>query len=256
MVTVGRWRRAQAYERSYWEAQAQAIAAGTISQLDWYRWRADQLVSRLRALGLTNLTMGGARVLEVGCGPIGVAAFFPAIERVAIDPLESFYALDPVLTQLRAPTVQYLEGAGEHLPCPGERYDLAIVENCIDHVRDVQAVRGELLRVLQPDGILYLTVNFRTPWGFLVHRVLSRLNIDRGHPHTFTARRARRLLDGRGFRILSFEAGSTAEARLGDLRSPELRARLKGLLGVSEATASVIAQRVTDARRAAPVAVA
>ena len=97
--------------------------------------------------------------------------------------------------------------------------------------------------MLRAHGVLYLTVNCRTSWGFLVHRTLSRLDIDRGHPHTFTSSRARRLLDGRGFRILSFETESASLARLTDLRSPALRGRLKAMLGVSEFPVSLVAQR-------------
>ncbi|TMQ55329.1 MAG: class I SAM-dependent methyltransferase [Candidatus Eisenbacteria bacterium] len=243
MVTAARWKAAQEYERSYWEAQGRAIATGAAAKLDWYRWRADQLVARLCALGFGDLSSGTARVVEIGCGPIGIVSFFPAHERVGVDPLERFYSTNPVLTRLRNPSVRYLQGVGEAIPCDSARYDLAIIDNCIDHVRDVEAVRRELARVLRVRGILYMTVNCRTRWGFVVHRTLSRLDIDRGHPHTFTSSRARRLLDGRGFRILSFETESASLARLTDLRSPALRGRLKAMLGVSEFPVSLVAQR-------------
>ena len=101
MVSTARWQRAQQYERSYWASLATRIADGSTSQLDWYRWRAEQLVLRLRALGLERMVNGGARVIEVGCGPVGVAAFFPAAERVAVDPLEPYYATNATLAALR-----------------------------------------------------------------------------------------------------------------------------------------------------------
>jgi hypothetical protein len=100
----------------------------------------------------------------------------------------------------------------------------------------------ELKRALTDNGTLYFTVNCRTHWGFLMHRALSRLRIDAGHPHTFTARRAQRLLQGHGFRMLQFEVGSYAEARRADLTAPDLRTRFKGVLGVSEFLASAVAQ--------------
>jgi len=240
---LDRWQRAQMYERGFWETTAQEIARGSRSQLDWYRWRADQLASRLRALGLSRLLDGSARVLEVGSGPVGVISFFPARERIAVDPLEAFYTSSPVLTGLRDPRVEYRTGGGERLPCESDRYDLAILENCIDHVQDVGAVMRELRRVLVPAGVLYLTVNCRTRWGFLVHRALSRLRVDAGHPHTFTPRRAQALIGRSGFAIRSLEVGSYTEALWADLRSPETRSRIKGLLGVSEFLASAIALR-------------
>lgn len=207
MVSAARWERAQQYERSYWESLATSITAGSVSQLNWYRWRADQLVQRLRSLGLEALTAGRARVIEVGSGPVGVVGFFPAMERMAIDPLEPYYSSNPTLSALRVPSVDYRQGWVESLPCESGRYDLAIMENCIDHVRDVTAAMRELKRALRATGTLYLTVNCRTGWGFLVHRALSRLRLDAGHPHTFTPRRTRRLLRDHGFRELKFEAG-------------------------------------------------
>src|SRR2546427_415322 len=116
MASPARWQRAQRYERGYWESLATRVAAGSASQLDWYRWRADQLVQRLRALGLGALTEGRARVIEVGCGPVGVVGFFPAAERVAVDPLEPYYVTNPTLTALREPTVHYRGGRGRSAP--------------------------------------------------------------------------------------------------------------------------------------------
>src|SRR5262249_13987199 len=113
MVTLQRWGNAQDYELGYWQQQATEVAAGAISQLNWYQWRADQLVARLRELGLTSLTTGQARVIEVGSGPVGVAGAFPAQERVAIDPLAEQYARLPGLTELRSKEVRYLKGVGE-----------------------------------------------------------------------------------------------------------------------------------------------
>ena len=167
MVSTARWQRAQQYERGYWASLATRIADGSTSQLDWYRWRAEQLVLRLRALGLERLVNRGARVIEVGCGPVGVAAFFPAAERMAVDPLERTTPPTP-LAALRDPAVDYREGSVEALPCESGHYDLAIIENCIDHVRDMHAGMRELQRALRTGGALYLTVNCRTKWGFVI----------------------------------------------------------------------------------------
>jgi len=242
MVSSARWQRAQRYESGYWDALATRIAEGSVSQLEWYRWRAEQLVLRLRSLGLEHLTDGCARVVEVGSGPVGVVAFFPAAERVAIDPLEPHYARNATLTALRDPAVEYRQGSAEALPSESAHYDLAIIENCIDHVRDVRAAMRQLKRALTASGTLYLTVNCRTRWGYVVHRVLSRLRVDAGHPYTFTPRRVQWLLRDHGFRPLQFEVGSYAEARRADLAAPERRARLKGLIGISEYVVSTVAQ--------------
>jgi SAM-dependent methyltransferase len=242
MVSPARWQTAQQYERGYWEGLAARIAAGSVSQLDWYRWRAEQLVNRLRTLGLASLVDGRARVIEVGSGPVGVVGFFPAAERVSVDPLESYYASNSTLVALRNAAVEYRQGSVEALPADSARYDLAIMENCIDHVRDVHAGMRELMRVIGAKGTLYLTVNCRTSWGFVAHRALSRLRIDAGHPHTFTPHRVQRLLRDHAFKTLDFDVGSYAAARREDLSASERRARLKGLLGISEFVVSAVAQ--------------
>lgn len=241
MVTSLRWRHAQAYEAGYWERQAADIAAGVTSQLSWYGWRADQLVEALRAAGLGALAEGNARVVEVGSGPVGVASFFPARVRVAVDPLERAYASNPILTAQRSPDVEYREGRGEALPCDDAAFDLAIIENCIDHVQDMHAVMRELCRVLRPGGTLYLTVNCRSAKGYWIHRALSRLRLDPGHPHTFTPDRVERMIRGHGFDVRRTWALQTHdEARRADLASSVRKDRLKAYLDVSEFTVAVI----------------
>lgn len=243
MVSQDRWKSAQSYELGYWEAQGRRIADGTASQLDWYRWRADQLEKRLRNLGLDYLADGDARMVEVGSGPIGILTYFPAAERIAVDPLAEEYARSQTLCELRNPEVTYRKGVGEELPCPDEHYDMAAIENCIDHVQDADAVMRELVRVLRPGGILYLTVNNRTRVGYWVHRLLSRLRIDRGHPYTFTPRRTAKLLERHGFKIVELQKGSFLRAWREDILAEGARAKLKAILGISEYLVSVVAVR-------------
>lgn len=247
MVTAERWEVAQEYEQGYWQALADRIASGSESQLEWYNWRAGELARKLNAAGAARLVDGTARVVEVGCGPIGIVSYFPAAERVAVDPLEHFYGKHPVLSKLRNPAVDYRRGKGEALPLPDGGFDLAIMENCIDHVQDMDSVMRELRRVLKPDGLLYLTVNARTPVGFVVHRMLSNLRIDAGHPHTFTRDRVGRFLSRNGYSMRYFHAESYLDALMGDLKGPGLRPRLKGVLGTSEFLVTVLADQTRAA---------
>lgn len=240
MVGLGRWRTAQRYEQGYWAKQAEQIAAGATSQLDWYQWRSDQLTQRLVRCDFGALANGGAHVLEVGGGPVGVASYFPSNRAVLVDPLESFYGSNEVLRKLRNPRAEYVSGRGESLPVETGEFDLAIIENCIDHVQDAEGVMRELSRALRPDGVLYLTVNCRSKTGYVVHRTLSSLRLDPGHPHTFTPPRVAAMLRHHGFDPVDTEIGSYDEARREDRASPHRRARLKALLGVSEYVTSVI----------------
>lgn len=243
MVTRDRWEKAQEYERGYWEGQAAEIARGEADRLDFYGWRAEELSRRLRESGFERLAEGGASVVEIGSGPIGVVSYFPGGSRIAVDPLEPFYGNNTELSALRDPGVEYRAGTGEELPVEAGSTDLVIMENCIDHTRDVDQVMREIARVLRPGGVLHLTVNCRIPPGYVVHRLLSRFAIDAGHPHTFTAGKARALVTDRPeFRMATFERGSFLEALREDLRG-NARARAKALLGVSEFVVSFLAER-------------
>jgi SAM-dependent methyltransferase len=243
MAISNRWKAAQQYERGYWSSVATRIAKGSAAQLDWYRTRAERLARRLDGLGFGHLTTGDGRVLEVGSGPIGLVTFFPGRERISVDPLHGFYSTEPTLSALRNPNVEYREGSGEKIPCDSEWCDLLVIENCIDHVENVHGVMTELRRVLKPGGVLYLTVNSRTRAGYYVHRLLSRLRIDRGHPHTFTMSRAASLLRHHGFDIVEQHAASALQVHLEDLRGPGIRSRLKALAGVSEFVLTFVARK-------------
>jgi SAM-dependent methyltransferase len=253
MVSSDRWQTAQEYERGYWKRRAREIAQGATSQLGWYQWRSDQLQQKLRHSGLSRLLQGDATVLEVGSGPVGVAGFFPAGERILVDPLADYYAENAELVALRNRSARYIGTPGEAIPVPEASVDLVICENCIDHVSDCHAVMREIGRVLRPDGVLYLTVNCRSRPGYFVHRALSSCRLDPGHPHTFTPNRLRRLLIRHGFAPAVWEIEDFTPAWLADLRSSDRTARLKAVLGVSEYLALVIAPRtelkIPDGRR-------
>ena len=245
MVTPERWKRAQQYETGYWDRPEKAEEIANQAPA-WYGWRAGRLVEELDATGLKSLSDGSARVVEVGSGPVGVAKYFPARQRVAVDPLDKVYASNPGLASHRNGDVDYREGRGEALPVDTRAFDLAIIENCIDHVQDMDAVMRELKRVLAPGGVLYLTVNCRSPGGYWMHRLLSRLRIDAGHPHTFTPERAEALMRKHGFTVRRTWAMQELEAaRRADLASPVRKDRLKARLGVSEFAVALIC--TTDA---------
>lgn len=242
MVSQDRWQDAQSYEQGYWDQVAQEARAGNREKIDFYRWRAEQLVARLNELGRQDLTDGSARVVEIGCGPIGVAGFFPASEAVCVDPLEDFYASRPALVELRNQAVSYRAGTGEELPAPDDHFDLVVIENCIDHCQDMDAVMADIRRVLKPSGTLYLTVNARSRPGYFMHRILSKSKVDAGHPHTFTFRRAQRFIERHGFRIEGLDKGSWLKAWKEDLAADGLKPKAKGILFVSEFLVSVVAR--------------
>ncbi len=175
-----------------------------------------------------------ARVLEVGCGPLGIVGIVPWGERHAVDPLDDFYAAHPVLARHRPPAVRYQKSEGEQLPFPAGHFHLVILENVLDHVREAGRLVQEVRRLLTPDGLLYFTVNVRTAWGAALHSLLAALLIDKGHPYSFTAGSIRRFLGEQGLEIRRESLDHYRAARDLDRRSARPRDRIKGYTGLSE----------------------
>jgi len=245
MVSRSRWTHAQEYEQSFWRNQAERIAQGEEGDLSWYNWRANRLRELLDGCvpdGSADGVLGS--VLEVGSGPVGIVSFLGAREAVAVDPLSDFYGSQPALIAHRNPAVTFLRGGGEELPFPDARFDLVILDNVIDHVQDADGVMAEITRVLQPRGHLYFTVNLHPLWGYGLHRVLSRLYVDRGHPHTFSLPKVRRFLSVRGFRILHEQWEDYRENRKKDWAAPDRKSQIKAIAGLTEYLYTAIAQRV------------
>lgn len=233
MATESRWKLAQNYEKSYWQKTADRIASGTRDQFHWYEWKAKEMEKKL-GNWLPVDRKQGARVLEIGGGPIGIVSFLGWGERFAIDPLEEFYRSNQVLSQLRKSEVNYRVGTGERLPFDDKSFSLVIIDNVIDHVRNAEAVMKDIHRVLADDGILYLAVNIHTSWGGLMHFILSKAGIDKGHPYTFTVNRIRSFIRKNGFTAISDTMNDYHEARAQDRQSASLKDRIKGYTGLSE----------------------
>ncbi len=234
MSSEARWRRAQDYERSYWEREGARLRDGVIDSPDgWYRWKAQQMEKHLAGL-LPEEHEPAARVLEIGCGPVGIVSFMGWGERHAIDPLEDFYRSQEAFTKYRDPAVRYQKAMGERLPFDSAAFDLVILENVLDHVHAAGHLLREIGRVLKPQGLLYFAVNVRTGWGAALHSILAALRIDPGHPYSFTAAGIRRFLEAHGLRIQRESLDEYLQARTQDRRSPSTRDNIKGYTGLSE----------------------
>ncbi|MCD6161705.1 MAG: class I SAM-dependent methyltransferase [candidate division Zixibacteria bacterium] len=235
MATESRWNQAQSYEKSFWESASKKIGKGDSGQLSWYKWRADNLLKLIaKAIPENTPSFKTAKVLEIGSGPVGITAFFGAAEKYAIDPLCDFYASKPELVKLRGKDVVYKNEKGENLPFENAYFDLIIIENVIDHVQNADGVMKEMSRLLKPNSILYLTVNLHPLWGATLHEIVSRLRIDKGHPHTFTIPKIRRFLSHYGFKITYEEWENYKDCRANDLKSDSRKGKLKGISGLSE----------------------
>ena len=232
MTSSKRWETAQTYEMNYWRGVAKKIAEDAEQQLTWYDWKASEVNKTLEKYKFKP--DDSSNVLEIGSGPIGTTAYLGWGKRVALDPLAEFYGEFPSLVAVRNPDVEYVKGQGEKLPYPDGYFSLVIIDNVLDHVNNAEGVLDEIFRVLADDGVLYLELNIHTLWGCLLHILLAKLNIDKGHPYSFTDNKIRRFLNNHGFDVQADWQNEYLDAREKNRKSNSLKAKVKGYTGLSE----------------------
>ena len=178
-VSEHRWRQAQRHELDFWEHWRELPAYQGLV-LNSY-WAGERI-----KFALPPDFFAGRRVLDVGCGPVGLVHFLPeAGARVRLYPLLVKYG---GCLPLAEPQLS-LAAAGEDLPLASASVDVCICFNAFDHMRNPQAALAEIHRVLRPHGTLLAMVHSFPAW------VLPLLWPDRLHPHHWTHQAAARLLN-------------------------------------------------------------
>ena len=101
---------------------------------------------------------GGARVLDVGCGDAGVLIAFAERGAVCagIELDEKSLARGRVRAEEHGVDVDLRSGVAESLPWEDGSFELVILDNVLEHVRDRERTLLEIQRVLRPGGLLYL----------------------------------------------------------------------------------------------------
>ena len=111
--------------------------------------------------------VGGARVLDVGCGDAGALIAF-AEQGALCAGIESY---EPSLERgrLRAADhgvdVDLRKGVAEAIPFADASFDLVLLDNVLEHVNDRPLTLREVRRVLKPGGLLYMV----TPKPFALY---------------------------------------------------------------------------------------
>jgi SAM-dependent methyltransferase len=170
-VPRDRWIASQRLELHFWKTWTQATP---YQNLDVPKYWAEELPR----LGCSQELFTGRRVLDIGCGPVGLIHFIDtAAERIRIDPLLLQYESRMPLQGRQLS----LAGLGESLPLAAESVDIAICFNALDHMQDPAAALAEIRRVLRPGGTLLLMIHTFPRWA------QPFFWIDRLHPHHWTA---------------------------------------------------------------------
>jgi SAM-dependent methyltransferase len=212
-VTAERWERAQAAELDYWRGMNLTELLRILAEKPDFLSLLDE--NRLAML------FRGKEVLEIGCGPLGIAiaSFYrdkAAIRRlVKLEPLPRLALAETAVARVNwaAKLVEWavgLAGEGDYLQRAGETpgeagaFDTVISYNVLDHVQDPLAILRNAHAALRPGGAILVGVDCLSVAGRLRFEQLTRrrfagtLMIE-GHPHSFLPSHMAALLSAAGF---------------------------------------------------------
>ena len=115
----------------------------------------------LAICGLDERWLRDKTVLTIGCGCTGDLASWPALVKVAIDPLLNVYKRLGMLIDDVPGTGRtvYLAHSAEAMPLIDDSVDLVLCRNALDHMHRPAEALAELSRVLKPNGIAFLDVD-------------------------------------------------------------------------------------------------
>jgi 2-polyprenyl-6-hydroxyphenyl methylase/3-demethylubiquinone-9 3-methyltransferase len=128
------------------------------------RLHAPWIAERIRA----ELGGGARRVLDVGCGAGFIANALAArgLEVTGVD--ASPDALEVAARRDATGRARFVLGDARALPFPDASFDAACAMDFLEHVEPLDAVIGEIARVLAPGGLVFFHTFDRSPISWLV----------------------------------------------------------------------------------------
>ncbi len=124
----------------------------------FYRFLADDTLARLGAF----TSIDGSVVLDVGGGPGYVAT---AVRATGGHCLVAEYSRDELFLHGRSPR-SAVQADAQALPVRDGSVDVCHSSNVLEHVPDPHRMLDEMIRVVRPDGLVYLSfTNWLSPWG-------------------------------------------------------------------------------------------
>jgi SAM-dependent methyltransferase len=169
-ISLARWHTVQRLELEFWSRWTTLPPYRNLDVPEYWHQEVAQF-------GKTWDSFSGLRVLDVGCGPLGLIHFLDhAAERIRIDPLLSQYHRKLPLT---GPQLS-ISAMAESLPLATHSVDLAICFNALDHMLDPEAALVEIARVVRPRGTTLFMIHTFAAW------LRPLFWVDRLHPHHYT----------------------------------------------------------------------
>lgn len=127
-----------------------------------------------------ELSLPGKLVFDIGCGYGGRAVRFAELgakQVIALEPYEKPCKEGKTFAATkRLNNVEFVAGAGEHLPFASNTIDIVTSYDVFEHVHNLADVLDECVRVLKPEGTLYAVFPpFYHPTGAHLESWVSRM---------------------------------------------------------------------------------
>lgn len=224
MEPTQRWEIAQKSESRYWLEDAEKKFLQDERKMLYYKERAHVMNKWIE--NIKDNKKPFKRILEIGCGPLGVCGFIDAEERYAIDPLEHLYKTRRAFTRFRDNGVVYTDGKAENLPFEDKYFDFVIIDNALDHAISPDNVLSEVCRVLRDDGFFYASLHVYTTFAGTIRQVVeATLRIDKGHPYIFKRGEIKDCFEKNRLKIIKEECENPQDVKTKLLREPYWRRR-------------------------------
>ncbi|MDD4773444.1 MAG: class I SAM-dependent methyltransferase [Eubacteriales bacterium] len=109
----------------------------------------------------------GKKVLDVGCGAAGKSMYYLKLGAARVTGVDIVQSYEREAMQLAAKlgysrSFNFICASAEQLPFPDNTFDTIILNDTMEHVSEPQKVLEEMLRLVHPDGHIY--INF-PPYG-------------------------------------------------------------------------------------------
>ncbi len=126
------------------------------------RERSRRMVEKLRGI----VEFRGKRILDVGCGPgeFVVTLGLEGAKVVGVTPSKEEARIAREWLEVEGAKGEIVVGSGEELPFGDNEFDMVISNHVLEHVNDVKKTISEMLRVLRPEGVMYISApNYLKP---------------------------------------------------------------------------------------------
>jgi 2-polyprenyl-3-methyl-5-hydroxy-6-metoxy-1,4-benzoquinol methylase len=173
-----RWQVAQAAERKWWQNYLKNKDVPT-----YLDWKKKYWIDLLKTCEINLADLQNKSVLDAGCGPAGIFIALKDSIVTAFDPLLDAYKEDlPVFNTVKYPHATFITSSIESFT-RNQKFDYIFCMNAINHVADIAKSYEILCSMLQPNGIIVVSIDAHN-YNFF-KTIFKAIPGDILHPHQY-----------------------------------------------------------------------